>query len=499
MTDLIKLTNIDLIIAPNATLTLERGIRIGENARIIVMKGGTLNAFPGYYSAEFDKISINIENSSALLYNAGTFNIDYLRIESGLIYNAETGVLPGNGDPTEETKRSIISMKDDNGTITNFGKMKLNRLVGTHDVINDDNAGHNKGTIQGTLNNGCYINIKERIYIKYLNIAANSSLESHKIGTGYITMRENSIIRSDLFSSNSYGADKSWIYKGAEGGKALISCTQTNYLGGINVSGPIYYETNQFKDQNNDTSYDYNNPQNNYFYTVLTGAYQNNTSASCGVVGSCPFLIIPDHNYNGNDVSKYDCVGHGNIPQEFQTIIDKNIEWAIAFEDLGDIGDYDFNDVVIGVSQDGNKIKVTALAAGGTLPADVYYKGENLGEIHELLNRAGDYSPINVKNKRNEESGKRKIYEIDPNDFSIEKNWTDFTIQVNGKASATITPNETVGNVPQALCIPSDWLWPKESINIHDAYADFTNWVKDQDSYKTWYEKHTDGKVAVNQ
>ena len=476
-------SNIDIIIAPNSSLILKQGIQLGSNARIFIMEGGTLNAFPGEYDNQFQKTSIDVEASSSLFYNAGILDVDHMRIQAGTFYNAETGVLPGNGDPNENPKQSVLSLSDA-GTVTNFGKLKANRIIGTQD-FSSDQAAADATTQQGTLNNGCFIDVDERIVIKFLNINSNSTIESKAIIINSLSIRDNSIIRSEVFSSQN--SDAGWKYIG-DTGKALISTQKTSYLqdGDVKVVGPIYFESNEYGDETDKTE--------------ITRAYSEETATgSVSQVGNAPILIIPDHNYNGDDVSKYDCVGHGNIPQEFQTIIDKNIEWAIAFEDLGDIGDYDFNDVVIGVSQDGNKIKVTALAAGGTLPADVYYKNEKLGEIHELLNRAGDYSPINVKNKRNEESGKRKIYEIDPDDFSIEDNWTDFTIQVNGKASATITPSVTVGNVPQALCIPSDWLWPKESINIGDAYADFTNWVQDQDNFKEWYKYHTDGKVAVDQ
>lgn len=49
--------------------------------------------------------------------------------------------------------------------------------------------------------------------------------------------------------------------------------------------------------------------------------------------------------------------------------------WIIACEDLGATDDYDFNDVVFGVQHaSGSRfVYVTALAAGGTLPARLYY------------------------------------------------------------------------------------------------------------------------------
>ena len=55
-----------------------------------------------------------------------------------------------------------------------------------------------------------------------------------------------------------------------------------------------------------------------------------------------------------------------------------------AFEDLGAIGDFDFNDVVLRLSAPENGISTVQLcAAGGTLPVQVVYNDANVGrEVH---------------------------------------------------------------------------------------------------------------------
>ncbi len=57
--------------------------------------------------------------------------------------------------------------------------------------------------------------------------------------------------------------------------------------------------------------------------------------------------------------------------------------WIVACEDLGATDDYDFNDIVFGVEHVAGTryVYVTALAAGGTLPARLYYTTDGTNRI----------------------------------------------------------------------------------------------------------------------
>ncbi len=61
-------------------------------------------------------------------------------------------------------------------------------------------------------------------------------------------------------------------------------------------------------------------------------------------------------------------------------LTDKAFQWVVACEDLGGTDDYDFNDVVFGVEHVGGtrEVKVTALAAGGTLETKIFYKDHEI-------------------------------------------------------------------------------------------------------------------------
>lgn len=171
--------------------------------------------------------------------------------------------------------------------------------------------------------------------------------------------------------------------------------------------------------------------------------------------------------------------------------------WIIACEDLGSIGDYDFNDVVFEVSYiNGNGVAyVTPLAGGGTLPAYIYSGKSSydplVGEIHELfdvyditcmINTGVDYEWNGVNNL----SG--PTIEVDvPYDFSMSDNMGGFYLKIydgNGVLQTTIGPSE--GTAPQMICVPSSWRWPTETVRIDTAYPSFGEWGQGYDPYGEW-------------
>lgn len=499
--DKMDITGLNIIINKGASLTINRELYLNKNARIYIMEGGTLNAYAGTHPGDGEQAtmktpSINIWNDNSLLYNAGIINMDYMLIQSGTFYNAESGVLPGTGDSSENNPQSHISFSvNQSGILTNFGKIKVNRIYG--------NANHSTfasaatATQNGTINNGCYIDVKERFCIRDLNLATNSAIESESMAINSVTLRASSILRTDKFGAQ----NATWQFVGDSTiGRALISSKEVDYIhsGGVTINGPIYFEANNYSEagiNNGDGGY------NNYQRAIENAYSKNNTTgAGFGKVGSAPFLIIPDGFYDEehDDISKADCVGHGNIPKEFEDIVDKSIEWVVAFEDLGSTGDYDFNDAVLGISHDKEKnlINVTPLAAGGTIHAEIFYNDKNLGEIHNLLGSDATNAPINVNNRGSE--GTKTEIPVEEN-FTITKDWTKFSIKVNGKSGTVyeINPNKEAGDAPQAICMPAPWFWAKEGINIHDAYIQFGGWVTDQETNQKWHQNPTREKIAL--
>lgn len=216
-------------------------------------------------------------------------------------------------------------------------------------------------------------------------------------------------------------------------------------------------------------------------------------------------------------------VGEGGNVNDFEeqdkNYVDPNPEpeepqaqsWIIACEDMGNIGDYDFNDAVFKVSHIAgtNQLKVTPLAAGGTYSIIVKYKGQNIStytgqgekDFHQLINsnasgNNGLWQQINDKSKG---SAGAEITITDDalinNPFSLANNDYNnhgFSVYVekNNGASITITqPEHKSQQAPQMLILPEYWIWPYEGRSIHLGYSGFQAWTNSQSENEDWYTK----------
>ena len=138
----------------------------------------------------------------------------------------------------------------------------------------------------------------------------------------------------------------------------------------------------------------------------------------------------------------------------------------IICEDMGTIGDFDFNDVVFDATiyNDGTT-NITLLAAGGTL--DISVDGVNLEEVMGKMVNTGlstvpSYS-FTSNNKYN------SLIEI-----PIIVSKTD--------AAGNVTSYELsaeMGKAPQKICVPTTFKWCKEYKSIKVAYPGFSKWSTD--------------------
>ncbi|MCH5311720.1 MAG: hypothetical protein J1E57_07190 [Prevotella sp.] len=134
-------------------------------------------------------------------------------------------------------------------------------------------------------------------------------------------------------------------------------------------------------------------------------------------------------------------------------------------EDLGSIGDFDFNDVVFDAYiYKSGKVEITLLAAGGILPITV--AGE---DVHALLGEgmvntgAGPtHDPVTITT-----SGYETI-----NDIPVVVSQTD-----NAGKNMDILLKTEIGKAPQKICVPVGTKWLKEYKDISDGYSSFKSWV----------------------
>ncbi len=199
----------------------------------------------------------------------------------------------------------------------------------------------------------------------------------------------------------------------------------------------------------------------------------------------------------------------------------KKASWIIGCEDLGGTFDFDFNDVVFGVTHVAGETTadITALASGGTLPVyveskypqagvdsqtespanDGYYvlkpNGSNDGEFHSWWGSDKPYTaPINVSGWGNPGATVKITV---PEDYSISSNISTPGVPVEGAVdmgglrvrvhrndkdyniiSAPTQNQEAAGyEAPQMFLVPYSWRWPIEHQNIQQVYTQFNPWT----------------------
>ncbi|MBD9092413.1 MAG: hypothetical protein EGQ20_07790 [Bacteroides oleiciplenus] len=148
----------------------------------------------------------------------------------------------------------------------------------------------------------------------------------------------------------------------------------------------------------------------------------------------------------------------------------------IMAEDLGEVGDFDFNDVVFDAAiVEGGDAVITLLAAGGTLP--LYIGGESAA--NEVHNRFG----VSTGTMVNTAVGKHQ--NIPPVIFRLagyaNKTIVDIPITVNG-----ITLKAETGKAPGKLSVPTTVDWANETQAIDNRYPKFKDYVNNPEI--DWWE-----------
>lgn len=167
---------------------------------------------------------------------------------------------------------------------------------------------------------------------------------------------------------------------------------------------------------------------------------------------------------------------------------------TMAFEDMGTVGDYDFNDVVIEVSEikdDDSGIRIDLMAAGGLMNFKLYFNNELL--IDKEADGIPSYANTNpyVTN-----SIIKTVYASKPNGFTMSSSYYTslFKLYVysgeddgNGTENITyITTNTEAGIAPQVIVIPEEWEFPYETQSIAEKYPKFLDYVSDKTV--VWYK-----------
>ena len=182
--------------------------------------------------------------------------------------------------------------------------------------------------------------------------------------------------------------------------------------------------------------------------------------------------------------------GEGGLPGVFDLP-----GWTIAYEDMGTIGDFDFNDVVIKVIPNtAKKARIYLCANGGTIDAEFHYDGPggdvNFGNIHKYM-----ASMTNTQEKLTTPAV--LLGEVEwPDGYTIPTDAHRFYILVEGKKICVSTE---AGIIPKAICVQGDWAWPREKTSLATAYSTLTRWATNLNDAEArdWYH-HPDKTQTVD-
>ena len=148
-------------------------------------------------------------------------------------------------------------------------------------------------------------------------------------------------------------------------------------------------------------------------------------------------------------------------------------EGMIICEDLGTIGDFDFNDVVFYAKVwESGKTEIWLLAAGGTLNLTV--AGQ---EVHKAFG-VPQTTMVNTEESTGKGATKDPFYFEATNKYN---SLIEIPIIVSTKNNAgNVTSYELsaeMGKAPQKICVPKGFKWCKEYKSLSIAYPGFREWT----------------------
>lgn len=199
-----------------------------------------------------------------------------------------------------------------------------------------------------------------------------------------------------------------------------------------------------------------------------------------------------------------------NKEEELQAYTD--MQYLLAFEDLGIAVDLDYNDVIVGITyvQGETSARIRPLALGTTLYANLQFDNEDLFE-YELHEMFGEYVNTLIDvfasedrfslEKRKATKYTETIYPQLTKKVSVEQGCSvmdiaqKLVLKTAAKQNAaedevrTISLNKKAGATPFALLIAdTNWEWPSEGVEIGKAYPQFVNWVENPQDC-SWLKK----------
>ena len=497
-----------------------RSIYIADNSKVYLLPGANVKAVNGFCSqsgvkifiaegASLEMTSNSTTRTGAYIFCRGKFKVKDLEFwGNGTIYVGSTGTLESeNIDLTNNNCQFICDgTANINGNINTQGSSHIYNsgevTVKQSTILNSyNNTWVNEGkwttnmweftAYSEDLINRCQLIVENRMTISpadgnaTLKLDASSSVitKNFLMEKGYVRMGKDAILNvtnnANMNITNAWQGYSPGIY-GPTSGWAILQAKKIK-------KGPV------------DSSVDNNSKYVTYGGNLIIAA---DTHFAQGSSGQYQMYYVLDNakmvnSQNGAtdiNIPKSECSpGYGSDTPPTPVPEDPAMWYYYAFEDLGSIGDFDFNDVVLRVSAPSieGKGEIQLCAAGGTLETTIYLGNEPLGkdgkyEVHELFG-VSTATMVNTYNRT------AKPYVTIGTYSGCNPALLELFVQVDDKGrSYTISPTTyNSGETPLSITVSGStktgqWIWPYERQRIDRAYPDFSKWVADKNYNIDW-------------
>ena len=536
-----------IIIPSNHLLSTNANNNEGTTGMIYVLPGGSIE---GDGQIQFSN------GTQTFSYNGGSITVSNININGGTLYNA--GVI-GKPEDTQTAIEGPGGTDDVPSLFVNLGQAYFTQVSGAgmaiHNACNIYVEGDCAIGKSSKMDNGSYIECGTM----HLNGSNNGNIVLYMGNAAYVKC-------NGSISVNNFGVWGPMSNNGGTINRAIFSiggCSYCNYTSGdattfmldnVELIVPNNYPTGvDYGYNGNSANIDYgigyldaqsvNYPSKNLLYGWFNGyacrlINGDNYDFNQVVVGHVvvseyysydEYAWIPEwksgySHTSFSDDTRETCI-YGNSPS-YSVVKDQTENCGVtidkgedpdpqpnyvyyAFEDLGAIGDFDFNDVVIRVSEpntDGES-KVDLMCAGGTMPVQIIYgTGNNVQNVGEEVHSEFGVQVKEMVNTGNGPTKKMKF--IGTVNVGSNPSMTNlpFGILVTGNSGETVRVNREVsqlGKAPMMIVVngyPSGdntgkWFWATERTNITTAYPDFGAWGANVEENQEWYYNYTDGNV----
>lgn len=458
-----------IVVGSGGEVVLHGTNNMSNTGRFVVMGEGSITGDDG---------AVYNVNNGGLCYNAGTIRYNgELNVNGSDVYNC--------GTIEVDVLRNTAG-----GFFTNFGKTKARTNINAADSYNS------------IVVNGCYMQYTENA------------------GIGTLTMLDNS--RLDVGGIAEFNQSTQTLYNNSVINTGILYVNSTTFMGTDNPkdnaiikTSKIYFADEMYINQNKNDKYQ--NERWTWVARKIDGkgtiyldwndveTYTKEGTKITDDNGSTMLSVVRAANYNyisektsAIRIPAGDCTGAGYNPGGggSQIIVGTPAVWSYAFEDSW-MADYDMNDVVVKVQENGSdKLDITLCCTGANYNLYVYYKTTPLfggKEVHKVLGAEGKF--INTGDPSNEKFAVRNAVTETINKPDNFDPYT-FDIWIKSPEKAQIKLAEQ-GEDPHAIMVPGDWKWPTEWTPIKEAYPDFVGFAADEthNTNTDWYNNCVESKV----